>query len=296
MTTRISTTQASQLFLSDLNSTVSKMNTLQRQITTGHRINQISDDPYGSSQILNFSSQLSDLDGYVSNVNDAIGFTDTADSSLQTVSSLLAKVRERLTYAANGTLNASDRQAIAAEMTQLKSALQDSANAKYGDNYIFSGTATTTQPYPNAVGNPYNGNTGAINRRISVGVSMQVNIDGSTVFGAPGTSVFDTMDQIITDLNANNVTALGNDLGTIQGQHNTVLAQLANIGAMGSRLESVSNQLADQKLRLQDAQSKVQDVDSAEAFTKYSIQQTMYQSALAVGSRMMSTSLVDYLR
>lgn len=71
---------------------------------------------------------------------------------------------------------------------------------------------------------------------------------------------------------------------------------LADSGAIASRLESTTSRHADYDILLSDRRSKIADVDLSEVLVKMKEQESVYQSALYVSSRLGQMSLMNFLR
>ena len=304
MSVRITHNQIALQFQNDVASVYEAMARTQRQISTGERIERPSDDPFGTSQVLGFDAQIADVEQYQDNVDDAMGFLDTADAALDGVGKALERIRQLVVQASSETNDASARASIAAEITQLKEAVRDSINGQFGDRYMFSGTATGTEPYP-APGNAYAGNLVTMNRRVSPGLSISLNIPGEQVLGlttgaAPGQlSTLDLIDQIVGDITTGTPASLNQlrtaDLDALDARFDQVLQQRTQLGATRARLESTSLQLQDLEERLRDSRSNIADTDMAEAIMQFNNQQTMYQAALSAGTRILNTTILDFI-
>lgn len=304
MSPRITNLQMTRQFLTDINSVQNRMAESQRRMSTGQRINVASDDPFGTAQAMSFDGQLRDIEQFQRNVGDAMGFMNTAESSLSSVTGALQRIRELMVQASNSTNSQSALNSIAAEITQLKSVVRDAANHKYGDDYLFSGTASSTEPYP-APTNAFAGNTQAINRRISPGLQMQINLSGPQVFGTTTGAtpaqmgLFDLIDQVVADLQSGSPAQMQqlrtDDLQALDVHLNNVLQQRATLGSNTRRLETTQERLADLNLRITESRSNVVDADMAKTYMEFQTHNTMYQAALSAGSRMMQTSLLDFL-
>ncbi|MFN9678208.1 MAG: flagellin, partial [Betaproteobacteria bacterium] len=91
---------------------------LQR-LSSGLRINSAKDDAAGLAISERFTTQIRGLNQATRNANDAISLTQTAEGALGSISNNLQRVRELAVQAANATNNASDRQALQDEVSQL---------------------------------------------------------------------------------------------------------------------------------------------------------------------------------
>ena len=70
----------------------------------------------------------------------------------------------------------------------------------------------------------------------------------------------------------------------------------AQVGARVNRLETQQTRLKDLELNVEDLLSKTEDADMAKAMVDFSMQQSIYQSALQSGARVLQPSLLDFLR
>jgi len=294
MAIRITQNQLANKFDTDIQSIYSRMAKSQQQVSDGRRITKPSDDPFGTGQVLGFDTQLSDVRSFQSNVSDSMGMLNAADAALDSVTSALQAIREKALQAANGTNGTADRASIAMEIQQLRGVITDGLNAQHGDTYIFGGTATGTPPYPGP-GNNYAGTANTMSRRIGQGQNVQVNVPGDLVLGPNGANTLDVVDQLILDIQAGNQAGMTTGLASLVTQTDLALDVRTQLGATTSRLEVTQARLDLTEERLLAARTEVADVDSTEAFLEFSQQQTMYQAALAAGTRIMQTSILDFI-
>jgi flagellar hook-associated protein 3 FlgL len=285
--------------LFDLGNITDTLAKTQNELSTGKRIQQPEDDPYGAGRAVTLRNQLADVQQYQTNINDASAWAQTTDSALGNVTDLLQRARELVVQAANGTQDQTSLDAISSEMTQIKASLQAQANATYNGRYIFSGTATNIEPYQS---NAYSGTTLPVQRLIGPGQVIQVNKDGPSAFGVqsagppPTKNVFDVLDDIIGDLNTGNNAALGSSaLTEIDGAFTTAVNARTTVGAISNRLETQGNLLSAQELSVQGLLSHTEDADMAKTLITYSTTQTAYQAALQAGAKIIQPTLMDFL-
>src|SRR5437016_938553 len=137
------------------------LDTATQQLSSGRTVNQLSDDPSAAAQLVENHDQAGQDDQFLRNLSGLQSKFQVADSSLSNVVQLLTRAISIGTEGANGTLSASDRQAIAGEVQGLLTQLVNLANTSYQGTYIFSGTTVTTQPFgldPATNTVTYNGN------------------------------------------------------------------------------------------------------------------------------------------
>jgi len=70
---------------------------------------------------------------------------------------MVQRVQELVVQASNGSESASDLQSTQDEVNQLKDAIKQEANTQYNGQYVFSGTATGTEPYSSSTGDVFQG-------------------------------------------------------------------------------------------------------------------------------------------
>ncbi|MBO0769751.1 MAG: flagellar hook-associated protein FlgL, partial [Solirubrobacterales bacterium] len=300
---RITTQMTTAGVLANINSVQNQLATTQEQLSTGLRINQPSDDPYGASLAIQLKNDMANLSNYQSNVNDGTAWASAADTSLTNVMSMLQRAQELTVQASNGVESSTDLSATADEIDQLADAMKQEANAQYNGQYIFSGTATGTAPYSSATGDTFQGNTGAITRTIGPNSNLQVNVDISSLLGS-GTSaadgkLLDTLRTIASDMRSGNSAGVadlsGNQLTNLQNSLSSLEQLQADVGATQNRLTLAGTRL--QGLQASDtaALSNDEDVNMAQAVTTFSNEQAAFTAALKAGANIVQSSLMDFL-
>jgi flagellar hook-associated protein 3 FlgL len=271
---------------------------LSAQISTGLAITKPSDNPAGAVQVMSYNSDITRLGQYQTNANDGMAWLGSADSVLSSVNSQLQRVQTLAQQGANGTTDASGRAAIANEVDSIKATLLADANTSYLGRPIFGGTTGGAVAFDSS-GN-YVGDTGAVNRTVAAGTSVQVNVVGTDVFGSGASNLFTVLTQLSSDLRSSNpasVAAVGTtDLTAVQ--QSTTLAQgaQATVGSRYNEIQSLQTQMQSRQTTLTTARSSVQDLDLAKAETTLATQQLTYQAALDATSRVLSLSLTEFLK
>jgi flagellar hook-associated protein 3 FlgL len=300
---RITTQMTTASVLSSINNVQDQLATTQQQLSTGKSINQPSDNPYGASLAIQLKNDLAGLSNYNSNITDGTAWASAADTSLQNVMSMLQRAQELTVQASNGVESSTDLSATADEIDQLADAIKQEANTQYNGQYIFSGTASGTQPYSSSTGDVYQGNTSAVTRQIGPGSTLQVNVDISGVLGS-GTSandgkLLDTLRTISADMRSGNSAGIqdlsSNQLTNLQNSLNSLTQVQANVGATQNRLTLAGDRI--QGLQNSDTQSlsNDEDVNMATAMTTFSNEQAAFTAALKAGANIVQSSLMDFL-
>jgi flagellar hook-associated protein 3 FlgL len=297
---RITDQMTQQMTLADLQVSQDRLDTTQQQLSSGKRINQPSDDPYGTSLSLQLQGQLSDLNAYSSNVTDGTSWTQATLGSLTNITNMMQRVSELVVQAGDGSLSQSDLTASASEVSQLLDAVKQEANTTYDGQYLFSGTATSTAPYQAGSTDTYQGNTSAVNRLIGPGTTIQVNTDISQLLGNGQASgdgkLLDVMRNIVSDMQSGNTSGLQADSQALSTNLNTVEQMQASVGAVSNRLQLASSRIQDTQTNTTAALSADQDADMATTITNYSTEQAAYSAALRASASIVQESLLNFLQ
>jgi len=292
MTGRVSDQMLSQSAIQHLQSNLSLIADLQNQASTGKKLTKPSDSPVGIGESLALRSSLNRNAQLSTNIADAEGWLGTAGTTLGSMVTQLQTVNGLVLQAANAATDQNARDAIASQIDQIRQSLLNLANTQYGDRPLFGGTAAGTVAY-DASGN-YVGTSSPVERTIAPGVQVQVNVDGDTAFGLPGSSVFDTLAQISDAVRSgSSLNALGTQLKT---QTQTVLTQQALTGSTYARVETIKQQNTTNASTMQQNLSNVEDVDMAQVLMNLQAQETTYQSALAAAAKAVQPSLAAFLQ
>jgi flagellar hook-associated protein 3 FlgL len=297
--------------LANINQALDRIDTTQQELSTGKRINQPSDDPYGTSLALQLNNQLANLTSYSNNVTDGTGWTQATNSALTNITNSVQRIRELTVSAANGTQTQADMQASAAEVNQLIDEIKQDANSQYNGQYVFSGAATGTAAYqagisvPPGTSDPYGGDTGQVTRTIGPNTSLAINANlsevlgsGQTVSGQPAGDnlLLNTLRNIADDMQSGNSAALsGTDLGQLDKNFNSLTGLTAGLGATTDRLNMAASRIESLQASETQALSDTQDADMAQTEINYSTQQAALTAALQAGAHIVQQSLMDFL-
>jgi flagellar hook-associated protein 3 FlgL len=304
MTMRITEGMTRRTVLQDLGASKARLTQLQREISSGKRITRPSDDPFGAGRTLQLSGELEGFKQFKSNVDDGVGWVTATETALSRITDTVQRARELLVQGGNDSNGQVAREGIATEIEALTEAVKQEANVTYDDRYIFSGTATETQPYELGAGDEYAGDEGTIQRVIGKGVSLGVNVNIQTLLGngagAEDDKLLDVLRDVAADLRGGapgNAEALrGTDLERLSANLDELTRVRAVVGATTSRLETAGTRLEQLQEASLNQLSQVYDVDMAEALVNFSSEQTAYETALRSASSLIQPSLMDFLK
>ncbi|MBI4299963.1 MAG: flagellar hook-associated protein FlgL [Chloroflexi bacterium] len=281
--------------MDNLNRNLSRLEKLQSQISSGKRVQRPSDDPVAVAKALRLRASLETMDQQIRNIDLSQGWLGKTESSLAGLGDFLGRARELAVQAGNGTLSPADMKAIAQEVDQLFQQAIQAGNDTYENKYIFAGFKVTTAPFVTSGSPPgyiYRGDQGKMNREIGVNAAVAVNITGSSVF--PG--VLDALGTLRDRLNAGRADLMGASIGELDAASSQVLANRSSVGAIMNRLASAKDRLQEVQLYTKGLLSEIEDLDMAEAITRYMMQDNVYKASLGVSARAIQPSLLDYLR
>ena len=128
-----------------LNVTTSAQSKSTEKLSSGYRINRAADDAAGLTISEKMRKQIRGLDQASTNAEDGVSSVQTAEGALTEVHSMLQRMNELATQAANGTNSKdSDRQAIQDEIDQLTTEIDRvSETTKFNETYLLKGEAGT---------------------------------------------------------------------------------------------------------------------------------------------------------
>jgi flagellar hook-associated protein 3 FlgL len=304
MSTRITSNMIQRSVLADLNDISNRLSKTQQRMSSGKQITRPSDDPYGTSRALSLRTDIAGTQQYQRNVGEATAWQSVTDSALSKITEAVQRARDLAVQGASDSAGQAARNAAAAEIDQLIESVKQEANASYGGRYVFSGTATNTAPYAVAGTDTYQGDTAAVAREIGPGVSVQVNVIGQSLLGDGQSAADGKLLNVLRDISQHlksGITADANSLRTTDLQKlDTNLDALsqtrATVGATTNRLESADSRLQEVEESLTKLLSNVEDADMAQTYTDFSMQQSVYQSALHAGANIVQQSLLDFLQ
>ncbi|MGC9669221.1 flagellar hook-associated protein FlgL [Planosporangium sp. 12N6] len=292
---RVTERSVASRVLTGLQYNLDRLGRTQQQLSSGKQINGASDSPTGAVAAMQFRSDISAAQQQRRNADDGIGWLGSADAALTNVSSSGRRARELVLQGMSAGTggSAESREALAAEIDNIRKELIGTANTTYLNRPVFGGTTGGTVAYDQS--GTYVGDTGTVTRTVGENMKVRVDTGGEEVFGTGDTQLFKVLDDITTHLRTNPA-ALGDDLGRLDTALQKVQAGLSSVGARYNQVDRMRQAADDKVLDLKNQLSDVEDIDLPKTLTDLSLQQTAYQAALAAAARVVQPSLVDFLR
>jgi flagellar hook-associated protein 3 FlgL len=295
-------------FLTSYETSTAKMQKTLTQLSSQKQLTEASDDPLKASKIINLNTSIDQNAMYGNTIQDGVSWDQMQDSALSSISDVMLRMRDLIQSSANGTNGSDVNSANKAEIEQDMGQIVDTLNTKYGNKYIFAGENTTTKPFElakNAAGDvtglKYNGTNGNLSRQIADNVSVDLFADGSKFVansntGAQAASLGDYFNNVVTALNSDNKDQLsGTLLSDTDAYRDNFVNIRTQIGALTNRLQSALSRNQSQATNLKESLSNEQDVDVATAYSKFQKEKLTYNATLAMGTKIMQTTILDYM-
>jgi flagellar hook-associated protein 3 FlgL len=300
MITRVTNLMASQQVLANINAGQDGLLQTEEQLSTGKRINQPSDDPYGASLAVSLQGQLARLGDYSNNVSDGTAWTGAGLSALQNMTDQLQRAQELVTQANNGTESSAEMQAAGSEIQQLVDGIKTDANATYNGQYVFGGGGTTA-PY-SSTDNSFHGVVdGQVQRTVSAGSAETANVTVNTQVyqvlngsANDNTGLLSQLQSIADSMQAGNPPPAGS-LTALSGSLTGLTEQAATLGSAQDRLSLASTRIQSLQTSVTSSLSDDQDANMAQTLTTFSNQQAAFTAALKAGANIVQSSLMDFL-
>ena len=239
----------------NLNNSQTELSKSLSRLSSGSRIIKPSDDAAGLAVTSRLRAQIKRLDSALSNVVNAVSFTQTQDGFMKTMDKALRRMGELAMLAKDGTKSQSDLNLYQKEFQQLQDYVDNTRTKDYNAVSMFG--ATTINVTVDSEGNtfampPIDLGAGTTVGAYSAAVTSAVQLTTSSFAAEALTKVKDAISQIAIDR--------------------------AQLGAVQSRLNFTNDQLNITKENLQSAISRVADVDIATEATNYARYQILVQS------------------
>ena len=214
------------------------------KLSSGYKINRAADDAAGLSISEKMRSQIRGLNKASDNAQDGISLIQVAEGALNETHSILQRMNELATQAANDTNTSTDRTAIKAEIDQLTSEI----------NRIQSTTQFNTQ---NLLDGKFTGKNLQIGSLKGQTIKISISNMNAKTLGVSGLTV---------DKNS----TAGISMSKIQAAIDKVSTQRSNLGALQNRLEHTINNLDTTSENTSAAESRIRDTDMADEMVRYS--------------------------
>jgi flagellin len=224
------------------------------KLSSGYKINRAADDAAGLSISEKMRSQIRGLDRASTNAQDGISVVQTAEGALNEVHSILQRMNELATQAANDTNTSVDRNAIKAELDELTSEIDRiGSTTQFNTMNLLDGTFTGK-----------NLQVGSLS-----GQNIALNISSMKASAIGMTSA---------NIKVSSFATAGAAMTKIQSALDIVSTQRSKLGATQNRLEHTIANLDTTSENTSSAESRIRDTDMAKEMVTYSKNQILVQA------------------
>ena len=235
------------------------------KLSSGYRINRAGDDAAGLTISEKMRSQIRGLNKASSNAQDGVSLIQVAEGALNETHSILQRMNELATQAANDTNTTADRNAIQSEINQLTSEIDRiQSTTQFNTMNLIDGSFTGK-----------NLQVGSLSgQKIEISIA---NMNSTSLFGGSNASVSAVSDVNTVNLKSYNSSltvssfeTAGSTMKAVQSAIALVSQQRSDLGAVQNRLEHTIANLDNIAENTQSAESRIRDTDMASEMVEFS--------------------------
>ena len=231
-----------------LNITTSAQAKSSEKLSSGYRINRAGDDAAGLSISEKMRSQIRGLDKASANAQDGVSLIQVAEGALNETHSILQRMNELATQAANDTNTSVDRNAIKSEIDQLSSEIDRiRSTTQFNSMNLLDGSFTNKKLQVGSLSG----------QKISISID---NMNCSTL----------KLGNCGSKLDVTSFSAEGTSMSLIQSAIQQVSDMRSTFGALQNRLEQTIANLDNISENTSSAESRIRDTDMAKEMVTYS--------------------------
>ena len=225
------------------------------RLSSGSKIVAPEDDAVGLAQSIRLGGNIKANDAILSNINNAISFSQTQDSILEKAHSAAGRMEELAFLSLDNTKTDTDRSNYVVEFKELQNFIYGLAEQKFNGLDVFS----------------------------SDNLNITIGSNGET-FSMTGIDVSQWLPFLVnpSNLSINNVSNAEAALDLIKLGTQFIADARATIGAHLMRLKSTDGQISIYNENLKAANSRINDVDMARESTQYARTNILFQNAHAM--------------
>ncbi len=310
---RITTKTLSRRFMSNLNTIYDNVSKYHTQVHSGQAFQKPSEDPINATRSMDVSSKIKRAEQHGTNIQEAYSIFREAEVSLRAVSDSLTSIKNDLLKALNGSYNNEDKAIVAEKVENMRDNIISQLNKEYAGKYIFGGFNTFDKPFKTVAGvTSYNGLDLetitpaeydaflAQEMTIQTGKATEVDtaIPGIAITGHGPDNLISVLNRICTNLRdpAASRTELEGLVDTVDNYFRGMQNHISTIGTKAGNLETLREQNEGVVDNLEELLSNVAGVDYEQAVVNFKTAEMVYNSALAIGAKIIQPTLIDFIR
>lgn len=291
-----------QAFLDGMSRIQQREAQAQLALTSGLRINTVSDAPDQISDLLAVRSAIAGNTQVGRNLASVKTETDTAEAVLSSAVSLVERAQSLGTQGASDMATPETRQQLAQELGSVLTELVNGANTTVGGRYIFGGDSDQTQPYTidltqtNPIG-AYAGTVATRQVQLADGSTIAISRSAQDIFDSPGSgsNVFMAINGLRNALLNNDSAGIDAALAQVNASDTGMNNMLSFYGTVQDRVASAIDYSSQYDTQLRTQLSTIQDADETQSIIDLNQAATQQQAALASEGQIPRTSLFNFL-
>jgi flagellar hook-associated protein 3 FlgL len=307
MTTIGSSTPGTAWFLNGIANLQRHQAEIQREISSGFQIQDASDSPSQTPELIGLGSQLAAVEAYQANLGRVQAEASTADQALGTGISLIQNAITLGAQGANTTSTADLRQRLATQIQGIQQQLVSVANTSAEGRYIFGGDRDQSAPYQydaasaTAVGSlaPQSSTrviTDTQGQPVYQALTAQHIFGPVDASGAPtANNTWASLQALATALQADDTSGITDAIASLKNASSYVNSQQAYYGAAEQRIASEQNNASNQQTALQVRIADIRDTNVVQAATDLTQLSTDQAAAFGAQAVIPNKSLFNYL-
>ena len=247
------------------------------QISSGKRIQRMSDDPVAARRIATIGKTQASMKTWSTNIKSAEALVSQADGVLKSTGNMLVRARELMLSATSDSVNPADRATIAAELNAIAAEIDGLAATRdsNGEPLFAAGSAKIV--------------------RFDSDVSFAPVPSAGDAFVMGGNSLSTGLRDAAAALASGDKAAMGASLTTLNAAIGHVADQNAALGLSAGRLERIGDGLESRGIALADERSAVEDTNLTVAIAQLNAQDLTLNAAQAAFAKINRQSLFDLL-
>jgi flagellar hook-associated protein 3 FlgL len=316
---RVTHSMLGQGLMNNLNTAMQALGDIQKRADSGKQILKPSDAPGDAALALRLRRMLRKSAQYQDNITNVRSLLTETETAISDMNEIMKSALDIAVRGGNDVMGDEELAQLAVTIDNLKGELVSMGNTVVAGRYIFGGYNGDTPPFE-VIGTDlyYNGqplSTGVFTtdeqeiQYIDLGrgltmtptgpvpdTAFAVSIPGCTVMGQGADNLYGMLQELSDALKVGDTNAVRNLIPRLQDGQTHLLHNMVITGERQSVLDKEMNRLETLDITRTDQLSQIEDMDLAEASIELAQRQMAYDTALAIGAKMILPSLADYLK
>jgi flagellar hook-associated protein 3 FlgL len=263
----------------------------QEVASTGLNVLRPSDDPIAAASARREQARMAIANGAVSNARAATMQLEATEQSLGDAYFNLAEARTLAVEGATAGMPDNNRTELAVQVRKIREQMVNAANTNIGGKYVFAGYLDEQLPF-DASGD-FQGDESTKEVQALRNVRLQASINGVDAFGTGSDSVFVTLDNLATALEAGDLDAIRGSLATIDVSARRLSDARVRAGAMLNNVDTAIAVADRSGYNSQQEIARLTEADQFESATNLIKAKSALDAAIVVAQQIPVAGLVQ---